>query len=214
MKNITEHIKNEWRSLLFGIILFFALFFAGVANAQIPVPTFSAYMSSAFTAATNTVAYLPFDSTDFNVTGDFDVSTYTFTPSVAGYYLFNASVACTGTGTTRCTVILLKNGAGVSSQIAVASFNNTSRTDLSYIVEANGTSDYFQLVGINGTAGDFSAVKSATYFSAGMLPTFIGLTSTSSPYIIDVGTSVMLGGLLVFLVAYWLVGLIRRSKSI
>jgi len=36
--------------------------------------------------------------------------------------------------------------------------------------------------------------------------------ATSSPYIIDVGSTVMLGGILAFLIAYWLVGLARSKR--
>jgi len=39
-----------------------------------------------------------------------------------------------------------------------------------------------------------------------------GSTATTSPYIIDVGSTIMLGGILAFLIAYWFVGLIRRVK--
>jgi len=37
--------------------------------------------------------------------------------------------------------------------------------------------------------------------------------ATSSPYIIDVGSTVMLGAILAFLVAYWFVGLTRNKKT-
>jgi len=39
-----------------------------------------------------------------------------------------------------------------------------------------------------------------------------GGTATTSPYIIDVGSTVMLGGILMFLIAYWFVGLIRSRN--
>lgn len=38
--------------------------------------------------------------------------------------------------------------------------------------------------------------------------------STTTTYITDVGSAVMLGGILTFLVAYWVVGLVRyRNKK-
>jgi len=36
--------------------------------------------------------------------------------------------------------------------------------------------------------------------------------ATSSPYIIDVGSTLMLGGILAFMIAYWIVGLARNKK--
>lgn len=40
-----------------------------------------------------------------------------------------------------------------------------------------------------------------------------GGTATTSPYIIDVGSTLMLGGILAFLIAYWIVGLVRNRKN-
>jgi len=40
-----------------------------------------------------------------------------------------------------------------------------------------------------------------------------GSAATSSPYIIDIGSTVMLGGILMFLIAYWIIGLIRSARS-
>lgn len=40
-----------------------------------------------------------------------------------------------------------------------------------------------------------------------------GGSATSSPYIIDVGSTIMLGGILAFMVAYWLVGLARYKRN-
>jgi len=37
-------------------------------------------------------------------------------------------------------------------------------------------------------------------------------TTEQSPYYIDVGSSVMLGGILMFMIAYWFVGLVRHKK--
>lgn len=34
--------------------------------------------------------------------------------------------------------------------------------------------------------------------------------STSTVYITDVGSAIMLGGILVFLVTYWFIGIIRK----
>jgi len=37
--------------------------------------------------------------------------------------------------------------------------------------------------------------------------------TTESGYILDIGTSVMLGGILMFFTAYWFVGLVRNKKQ-
>jgi len=37
--------------------------------------------------------------------------------------------------------------------------------------------------------------------------------NTNITYTLDIGTTIMLGGLMMFFVAYWLVGLIRHTKK-
>jgi len=119
-------------------------------------PTFRARMSSSQTLSASTETLMQFDTTDWDTTnGDFDTTTYSYTPSIAGYYQVNAQILFnTGIADQKQTWVKLnKNG----SSYCIGSVTNTSGTNdqctpvVSTLVYLNGTTDY---IGIYGRHGD------------------------------------------------------------
>jgi len=109
-------------------------------------PCFAAYQSSAQTISTNTFTKVSYQAEEFDLTSDFDTSTYKFTPSVKGYYQFNARAVVNSTNDI-VTIALYKNGVvdkrGTSTRDADS--QSARAPILSQLVYANGTTDYFEI---------------------------------------------------------------------
>ena len=137
-------------------------------NVVTDAPAFSATLSANESITTSTSTKISFDTKDFDLTNDFDTSTYRFTPSIQGYYQFNFSVFmdCNNTqGIFRGE--LYKNGSlhrrGLMNADSVA--QDTTAVG-SILVYANGTTDYFELY-IHHTFGvtrNLLSNSSLTYF--------------------------------------------------
>ena len=111
-------------------------------------PAFRANATTA-TSLSNTVSTKAiFDYIDFDTTSDFDTSNYRYTPSVAGYYQFNAATYInTGMATGGQVSIRIKKNGSVDYY---GNIMNTSGTDsispvISITLYANGTTDYFEI---------------------------------------------------------------------
>ena len=109
-------------------------------------PAFSATQSSGQSISTSTETVLVFDTIDYDVTNDFNTSTYKFTPSVAGYYLFTGFIRMNITNGKILSVRLQKNDSLIKNIIesttGAAADNGYS---FSTVVYANGTTDNFRL---------------------------------------------------------------------
>jgi hypothetical protein len=122
-------------------------------------PTFRARLSGNQTLSASTETLIQFNTTDWDTTnGDFDTTTYSYTPSIAGYYQVNAQILFnTGIADQKQTWVKLnKNG----SSYCIGVVMNTSGTNdqctpvVSTLVYLNGTTDY---IGIYGRHGDSSS---------------------------------------------------------
>ena len=144
---------------------------AGGAN----TPAFSAYLSADQTGiSSGTLTKIQFDTKHFDTDSLYDNTTnYRFTPNVAGKYhfYFNCRINnSNGNSNLASTFLsLYKNGA-YSRNVhfnPTANYGNSWGLTLSAVVEANGTTDYFEVyvygltvsgtIGLNGdAAGDRS----------------------------------------------------------
>lgn len=122
-------------------------------------PAFSAYSSSTQNPSSGVLTKVVFGTTSFDTNNNYNTSTSRFTPTVAGYYQLNVSVAMAADTTiTGARLIIYKNGAG-SAQIPSMENTNTGGNgagyytpSLSALVYANGTGDYFEVYGqVDGT---------------------------------------------------------------
>jgi hypothetical protein len=136
-------------------------------------PAFRAYIAGSQTISSGSQQKVTFGSETFDTNSNFASST--FTPTVEGYYQLNATVRIAGTaGTGENMLILYKNGSeyargtnGSGTEIG----SNFYSMQVSDVVYANGTTDYFEIYIQQGSGGnrDTTAGQNISYFSGVMV---------------------------------------------
>lgn len=136
-------------------------------------PAFSAYVSSPQTITSGSQQKVTFGSEEYDTNSNFASSR--FTPTVAGYYQFNATVRLNdSTGTGECMIVLMKNGSeykrgwNSSGTQFAASWWSMSVSAQAY---ANGSTDYFEIYVQQGSGSDrgVTAYQNISYFQGCML---------------------------------------------
>jgi len=129
-------------------------------------PGFSAYQSSGQSISTSTLTTLVFDIEEYDLTSDFDTSTYKFTPSVEGYYLFTGFVRINMTDAQLISVRLNKNGSRVRNVIEDGT-GKSGNIGFSFatVEYANGTTDEFSLALLHTSGVTETTTGGATYTS-------------------------------------------------
>jgi len=112
------------------------------------LPYFQAYMSANQSVADQTSTVIAFDLETFDSAGAFDIGTYRFTPLTAGHYYLYLKEEFQHTGqptTSYAKTNIRKNGTGFIQWYWFNTAESGSiHTHQAYsIVEANGSSDYF-----------------------------------------------------------------------
>ena len=112
-------------------------------------PAFSATASAAQSIADNTATKLAFNVEIFDTNSNYDTGTYRFTPTVAGYYQFNAHVQSGGSSTTEVWFCNIEqNGTpvliGSNGQTKFATIGSCS--NVSGLLYMNGSSDYVEAI--------------------------------------------------------------------
>lgn len=93
---------------------------------------------------TATITQLQFANEVFDSNNNFDVTTYQFTPTVAGVYLFTVSVEVKALADAKTvTAYLYKNGVAVAQAKAMTSASASGQAQVNFRISANGTTDYF-----------------------------------------------------------------------
>ena len=114
-------------------------------------PAFSAHLSANQNIATSTFTKIAFNTELFDTNNNYSTSTYRFTPTLAGYYQINGIAFLSATKNAQL-VTLYKNGVefarGNQQNTTTASSRGMS---ISYLVSANGSSDYFELYAFHTT---------------------------------------------------------------
>jgi hypothetical protein len=131
-------------------------------------PAFSAYQSSAQSALTsNTWTKILFQTEEFDTNSNYDTSTSSFTPTVAGYYQIDAAVMWPAT-TTFSGIRIYKNGsfAKMGQWSGSASAGNAIISALIYM---NGTTDYLEIYGNTQTSQSTTATQTEVYFQASFM---------------------------------------------
>ena len=142
----------------------------------VAAPAFSAYIASSnqnVTAGVWTKAQL--NTEDFDTASCFDSTTnYRFTPTVAGYYQINGSIAPDSTSAfgNGLLVAIYKNGSlyRIGSSYNTASLLVSTPT-VAAVIYLNGSTDYIELYGqfIGGTGMQFSVNNKSTSLSGCLL---------------------------------------------
>jgi hypothetical protein len=130
---------------------------------QPTIPAFGAYQSTLQSLSAATYTKLQFQTEEFDTDNCFDNATnYRFTPTVAGYYQFNAAMALAG-ASSEGYIQLRKNGSNfkAGNDIGGSDYSVT----VSSIIYLNGSTDYVEVWGYSGTALNTSASQPGTYFN-------------------------------------------------
>tara|TARA_R110000772_G_scaffold132311_1_gene240865 strand:- start:156 stop:650 length:495 start_codon:yes stop_codon:yes gene_type:complete len=137
-------------------------------NVSAIVPAFSASKTDAnqsIVTATNTK--ITFNNELFDTASNFASSR--FTPTVAGYYQLNANIYfLVPVDQSLIQISITKNGSVINyGNITTASGTTSIALHASALVEANGTTDYFEVYCYhnNGSNKEIDNLGSATYFN-------------------------------------------------
>jgi hypothetical protein len=135
-------------------------------------PAFSVYKSATQTLTSATPTKIQFNTEVFDTNDNFNNTTnYRFTPTVAGYYQINGSclVNFANSNGTLAYCTIYKNGSEFKfGGTATASSINFPRANISTLVYANGTTDYFEIFAGHsvGTSINTANSQSQTFFQA------------------------------------------------
>ena len=143
----TKLTVNSSGATVAGTLAATAITGDGSGLTSLPVtntPSFSARMTSAQTIPSTTMTKILFNVENWDTNSNYNTTLARFTPTVAGYYQFNAS-SFMGSGSGRVFTLLFKNGAiaKYGSNLATA-VNGGINTAVNAQLEANGSSDYFE----------------------------------------------------------------------
>jgi len=139
-------------------------------------PAFSAYANATLqTISTGTLTKVLFQTEEFDTNSNYASSK--FTPTVEGYYQLNAEVRLDGaSGTGEMMIMLFKNGSGYKrgmNQSGTQIAANFWAMQVSTVVYANGTTDYFEVYVQQGSGGNVTVTAvndpSITWFNGCML---------------------------------------------
>jgi hypothetical protein len=134
-------------------------------------PAFSVHRNGTNQSITsNTWTKVEFTTEEFDTNSDFDSTTnYRFTPTVAGKYLLSAFVKwATQNNLADCRTALYKNGVLYKQAYAVPGNASVARDTigLSAVVDANGSTDYFEVYVRISTSGDsVDGASESTFFT-------------------------------------------------
>ena len=148
----------------------------GTAMVSGNMPAFYAYSTAGNQSVSNGVfTKVTLATTAFNLNSNYSTANSRFTPTVAGYYLFNGVLYCAAsTAMIAGRVSFFQNG----SQVTTGSIFYAASTDLiasaTAIYYMNGTTDYMEMFGlISGTATSpvFAANSQYSFFQGCLLRT-------------------------------------------
>ena len=135
------------------------------------MPAFSAYSSSSATIATSAFTKVPYQTKNFDTNNYFDATTnYRFTPLIAGYYQFNASVAYAANNI-QGLISIYKNGSENIRGSFCYGGNNGCGFTASGLIYMNGSTDYVEAYAYqtSGAGQATAAVSYVTYFNGAMI---------------------------------------------
>jgi hypothetical protein len=139
-------------------------------------PAFSAYANASLqTITSGSQQKVLFQTEEFDTNSNFASSR--FTPTVEGYYQLNAEVRLDGaSGTGEMMIILWKNGSEYkrgTNQSGTQIASNFWAMQVSTLVYANGTTDYFEIYVQQGSGGSVTVTAvnnpAITWFNGCML---------------------------------------------
>ncbi len=110
-------------------------------------PAFSAVMSANQGIPNNTWLKLAFDTEEYDTNNNYDNTNYRFQPTVAGKYLLTAGILMANPPAVdqNLKISIYKNGSKYRTQNSHVQANTQRLSaNIAVIVDANGSSDYFE----------------------------------------------------------------------
>ena len=135
-------------------------------------PSFKAVMSAVTAISNAGTTKLVLDTEEWDTNSNYDTANYRFTPTVAGYYLITGSMFMSAATTSRVGVAIYKNGSEHAWQfMSGVTSGGGANPQVSTIVYANGSTDYFELYGAQNAASSVNAVNNGviTWFSGALV---------------------------------------------
>jgi len=121
-------------------------------------PAFSVYATVAVSATSSVFTKVLYNTEVFDTANNFDTATNRFTPTVAGYYQFNATASFSANASSgQILVSLYKNGArALDGALLSQSTTLTLYSSVSGIIYCNGSTDYIEVYAYQSTAGSMN----------------------------------------------------------
>jgi hypothetical protein len=135
-------------------------------------PAFSAYANSSTTLSAATFTKIAFQLKEYDTANCYDSTTnYRFTPNVAGYYQVIGSWEGNSSTTSYSYTAIYKNGSAWKRLGTSATLTGSTAAQCSCQLYLNGTTDYIEIYGINGSGTGTSNSQNQTYFQAILIRT-------------------------------------------
>jgi Chaperone of endosialidase len=152
---ILSYSGSTWTNASVGSLV------AGVAG-----PSFHVHKNNV-NQAMSSVTKLTWSTEEFDTNNNF--ASDKFTPTVAGKYVLTATVSFQLAATNYFALYLYKNGVGIKTVSNVLGGSNPGSVTLTAVVDANGTTDYFEVYAYNSANAAAEGNTSLTYFSGSMM---------------------------------------------
>ncbi len=132
-------------------------------------PCFAANLNGADQVGivTDTITQLAFANEVFDSHNNYDVTTHRYTPTIAGVYRFTVSAEVKAMADTKIvTVYLYKNGVAIANQKIQLSGTTSGQAAVNFMVQANGSTDYFTAYVAQDSGGnkDVDGSNTKTFF--------------------------------------------------
>lgn len=140
----------------------------GNGRVIMPKPSFSVHRNGTDQTNITSIDKIEWTTEEFDTNGDFDNATnFRFTPTVPGKYLLSASIYWTGlTALDVCIIYIYKNGSEYKRNV-LPSATTTMSQNVTAVVDANGTTDYFEVFAnnVNRDTASLTGTSTHTYFT-------------------------------------------------
>ena len=131
-------------------------------------PSFSVHRNDVGQTNITSLEKIEWTTENFDTNNDFDnITNYRFTPTVAGKYSLNAAIFWTAIiAGDELVLALRKNGTTIKQSTIFAGGDGGSQ-NISVIVDANGTTDYFEIFArnIDRDTSTVSGLTEQTFFT-------------------------------------------------
>ena len=147
---------------------------ASITVAASAAPTFAANGSALTSAATDTFTKIAYNTKIFDTNTNYSTANSRFTPTVAGYYQFNAYVSGPGasSGNNYLFFSFYKNGSRYTdSQTTILQITINVAAIGTAIIYCNGSTDYVEVYGYQGSGGtaNIGSAQGFQQFSGAMI---------------------------------------------